>query len=665
MYRILGGVMLLASSGLAYAAPSAVVPDDHYRMNEVGEPRFSPDGGTIIYSVTTADRERDDKTSDLWTVPWKGGAPAPLTRTPEVSEYSPRYAPDGKSVVFLSDAGDKKDGEDEEDTTTQLWRMPAAGGVGKRITSIPGGIEDYDLSPDGKYAVVTAEVGKTVGNTAKNTPPIEIERFYFKQDGRGYLDDRTQQLFIVDLETGAARQLTSGARDHWKPAWSPDGKLIAYTAKDHSDDKTLNTEIYVLPPSGGEPRKLSPHPYADNDPDWGAGVSWSPDSKRVVWLEGIEDKWIYYGAPHLAVADVATGAVTRPAKLDLWYYYPRFAPDGTILTQIEGDRDTWLARVDTKTDKITYLTKGARFAYDYAVAADGRIAILETTNEKPSELYAIEKSGTRQLTDHNSWLKDRALGETRDVTFKSGDMDIHGFYVLPPNYDPKKRYPLVADIHGGPVYQHSHEFDLDARALAAAGYVVLKINPRGSSGRGFDFSRAIYADWGNVDAQDISAGITNAIDTGIADPNGIGVGGWSYGGILTGYMIAYDKRIKAGIAGAGVSNVLATWGVDMYQREYILELGPPWENFETWKKLAYPFLQPERITAPTLFQCADADDNVPCVGAEQMYLTLKTRGVPTKLIVYPGQNHGLNVPSYLSHRIQANIDWYDRWLKAN
>ncbi|MBB4630408.1 prolyl oligopeptidase family serine peptidase [Sphingosinicella soli] len=665
MYRILGSFALLASSGLALAAPSAVVPDDHYRLADVAEPQFSPDGAAIIYTVTAPDRDRDEKTSDLWTVPWKGGAPAPLTQTPEVSEYGARYMPDGKTVVFLSDAGEKKDGEDEEDDSVQLWRMSANGGAGTRITSLPGGISGYDLSPDGKFAVVVAEVGKTVGSKAKTPPPIETERFYFKQDGRGYLDDRTQQLFIVDLATGAARQLTQGARDHWRPAWSPDGKLIAYTAKDHAGDKTLNSEIYVLPPEGGEPRKISPTANADDDPDWSAGVSWSPDSRRIVWLEGIEDKWLYYGAPHLAVADVSTGAVTRPAKLDLWFYYPRFAPDGSILAQIEGDRDTWLARVDAESGKISYLTQGTRFAYDYAVAKDGRIAVLETTNEKPSELYALEKSGARQLTDHNPWLKDRALGETRDVSFKSGDAEIHGFYVLPPDYDAAKRYPLVADLHGGPVYQHSHEFDLDARALAAAGYVVLKINPRGSSGRGFDFSRAIYADWGNVDAQDISAGITNAVETGIADANRIGVGGWSYGGILSGYMIAYDKRIKAAVAGAGVSNIFATWGVDMYQREYILELGTPWENFETWKKLAYPFFEPERITAATLFQCADADDNVPCVGAEQMYLTLKTRGVPTKLIVYPGENHGLTVPSYLSHRIAANIAWYDRWLKAD
>jgi len=276
-------------------------------------------------------------------------------------------------------------------------------------------------------------------------------------------------------------------------------------------------------------------------------------------------------------------------------------------------------------------------------------------------LFALE--GRRPLTRHNEWVAQRALGEVRDVSFRSGDVEIHGYLTLPPDFDATKRYPLVTDIHGGPVYQHSHEFDLSMRLYAAAGYAVLAVNPRGSSGRGFDFSRAIYADWGNVDAQDISAGMTHAIESGIADPQRLGVVGWSYGGILTDYMIATDPRIKAAISGAGVANVLATFGVDMYVREYLFELGTPWENFDLWRKLAFPFLQPERIRAPTLFQCASADDNVPCVGAEQMYQALKIRGVPTKLIVYPDENHELSVPSYRVHRMRSNLEWFDRWLK--
>jgi dipeptidyl aminopeptidase/acylaminoacyl peptidase len=635
--------------------------EDFYQLADVSAPTFSPSGEYVAYIVSRNDKKADESSSDIWAVPWKGGKPVQLTRTPKHSESQPRYSPDGKSLFFLSDAG-KKDDEDDGEATTQLWRMSATGKGARKVTNIAGGISDYDLSPDGRRAVVVAEVGLNVGSKAETTPPIETERFVFKRDGDGYLDDRTQQLFIVDLATGAAKQLTFGQRDHWSPAWSPDGKLIAYTAKDRGEtERDFNYEIFVQDADAGEPRQLSNFIGADNDPDWGGRPAWSADSRQVAWLEGGEDKWFYYSPVQLAVGDVANGAVTRPARIDRWFYNPRFAPDGSILALIEQDRDTWLARIDPAGGHIDYLTSGKRFAYDFSVAPNGRVVLLETDVAAPSELFALDER--RQLTHHNDWVAQREQGEVRDVSFRSGDVEIRGYVTLPAGYDPAKRYPLLADLHGGPVYQHSHEFDLATRLYAAAGYAVLAVNPRGSSGRGFDFARAIYADWGNADAQDISAGITHAIDAGIADAQRIGVMGWSYGGILGDYMIASDPRIGAAVSGAGVANVLATFGVDMYVREYLFELGTPWENFDTWRKLAYPFLHPERITAPTLFQCAGDDDNVPCVGAEQMYQALKVRGVPTKLIVYPDQNHALDVPSYLVHRMRSNIGWFDRWLK--
>jgi dipeptidyl aminopeptidase/acylaminoacyl peptidase len=642
----------LAPAGALAATPFAT--GDYYLLASVSEPAFSPSGSTVVY-VVSRNHEKDDQSgSDLWSVPWSGGAPRQLTKTPDTSESQPRFARDGKSIYYLSDAGD-----DEE---TQLWRMSANGGGARQVTRIPGGISEFDLSPDGKQAVVVAEVGLRVGSQAENPPPIEIDRYLFKRDGEGYLDDRTQQLFIVDLAKGKARQLTQGQRDHWHPSWSPDGLSLAYTAKERGEtDRDSNYDVFVQRIDSGAPKKISTSDGPDDDPDWFARPEWSPDSRRVLWLEGGENKWIYYAIAQLAVADVATGEVTRPGRIDRWYYFPRFAPDGSIVALIEQDRDTWLARIDPASGHIDYLTSGKRFGAGFAVAPDGKIALLDGNVGSPYELYALE--GQRQLTRHNAWTRDRALGEVRDVSFMSGDTEIHGYLTLPADFDPAKRYPLLAYLHGGPVYQHSHEFDLPARLYAAAGYAVLAVNPRGSSGRGFDFSRAIYADWGNLDAQDISAGITHAIDGGIADAQRIGVFGWSYGGILTDYMIASDKRIRAAISGAGVANVLATFGVDMYVREYVYELGTPWENFDTWRKLAYPFLHPERITAPTLFECAGDDDNVPCVGAQQMYQALKTRGVPTRLIVYPGQNHELDVPSYLVHRMRTNIQWFDRWLK--
>jgi dipeptidyl aminopeptidase/acylaminoacyl peptidase len=654
--RVRSGIaagLLLAACSLGARAATPFELDDFYRLADVAEPAFSPDGATVAYTVSRSDKKDDQRTSDIWLVPWKGGKAVPLTRTQDASEWQPRFARDGRTVFFLSDAA--------RDESTQLWVATVGGGTARQVTSIPGGVRDFDLSPDGRRAAVIADVGLRVASESETPPPIEIDRFVFKWDGEGYLDDRTQQVFIVDLRSGKARQLTQGQRDHWQPAWSPDGRSLAYTAKERGDaDRDSNYDVFVQRIDGGEPTKVSPSPGPDNDPDWGARPSWSPDSRRVAWLEGGESKWIYYYPQHLAVADVATGAVIRPTNIDRWFYLPKFAPDGSILALIEQDRDTWLARIDPASGHVDYLTSGKRVGSDFAVAANGRLALLDSDVATPAELFAIGEQ--RQLTHHNDWIADRVQGEVRDVAFASGDTEIHGYVTLPAGSDPAQRHPLLADLHGGPVYQHGHEFDLDARLYAAAGYAVLAINPRGSSGRGFDFSRAIYADWGNLDVKDISAGITYAIDGGIADPKRVGVYGWSYGGILTDYMIASDARIRAAVSGAGVANVLANFGVDMYAREYLYELGAPWEHFDAWTKLAYPFLHPERITAPTLFQCAGDDDNVPCVGAQQMYLALKVRGVPTHLVVYPGENHGLAVPSYLVHRMRSNLEWFERWL---
>jgi dipeptidyl aminopeptidase/acylaminoacyl peptidase len=236
--------------------------------------------------------------------------------------------------------------------------------------------------------------------------------------------------------------------------------------------------------------------------------------------------------------------------------------------------------------------------------------------------------------------------------------------ILPDNYKEGERYPLIVRLHGGPVYQFSHEFMFDWRLYAAKGYAVLAVNPRGSSGRGFDFARAIYADWGNVDVKDISAGIDHAIELGVADPERIGVGGWSYGGILTNYMIASDKRIKAAVSGAGMSNFLGGYGVDQYAREYEFEIGLPWRDRKKYDRISYPFFHADRITAPTLFKCGGADWNVPCIGSEQMFQALRSLDVETELVIYPDENHTLVRPSFIRDRLERNLNWYDRYLKS-
>jgi dipeptidyl aminopeptidase/acylaminoacyl peptidase len=258
------------------------------------------------------------------------------------------------------------------------------------------------------------------------------------------------------------------------------------------------------------------------------------------------------------------------------------------------------------------------------------------------------------------------LGPAEGVTWKSKDgAEVHGIVIKPPDYTAGKRYPTIVYIHGGapvPFNQDTFEFKFLWHIFASRGYVVFAPNYRGSSGRPQSFVRAIYADWGNLEVQDVLAGVDHLVATGVADSDRLGIGGWSYGGMTTNYTIASDPRFKAAVSGAGESNILATWGVDQYVRQYDVELGVPWKNLDVYMKISYPFFHADRIKTPTLFICGEKDFNVPLINSEQMYQALRSLGVPTQLVIYPGQFHGLTRPSYLRDRLQRFLGWYDKWL---
>lgn len=641
------------------------------RIAVIAEPVFSVDGQTVIYSLTTSDTVVDARFSDLWSVGWQGGgAPRQLTRTARTSEWHPVPSADGKLIYFLSDAA--------KDKTVQLWAMPARGGRARQVTSLVDGISDFALAADGKRAVVVAEVDPTPPpkfsgkpkDVPRSRPPIVIDRFNFRQDERDWIEDSTAQLHLIDLKDGTAIQLTNGAFDVSAPSWSPDGNLIAYASwRDAAADRVGDSDVFVIAPQeGAAPRRVSPSNNTDADPiSSGERPAWSPDSRRLAWTTQAEPKWIYYSPPQLSVADLASGTVKEVARIDRFTYAPRWSRDGSrILAMVEQDRAMWLASIDPDTDKVSYLSNGPTATAGFALGPGGRIALLEGTDTSIDRLRKLGE-GDAILADHNPWLAQRQLGEVREVAYPSADgTPIHGLVTLPPPgaVPAGKKPPLMVRVHGGPVSQYDHSFSPDAQIYAAQGYVVLTVNPRGSSGRGFDFARALYADWGNKDVADVRAGISWALDNGMADPERIAVGGWSYGGILTNYLIASDPRIKAAVSGAGVSNVFGLWGVDQYNREYEQELGTPWANADTFTRLSYPFFKADRIKAPTLFLCSEADHNVPCAGSQQMYQALKTTGVPTRLVVYPDASHSLSAPSHLRDRIERSLAWYEHYLNG-
>ncbi len=258
------------------------------------------------------------------------------------------------------------------------------------------------------------------------------------------------------------------------------------------------------------------------------------------------------------------------------------------------------------------------------------------------------------------------LGATEEVEFKSKDgTDIHGLLTYPVGYVKGTKVPLLLRIHGGPNGQDQHGLSLERQFFAANGYAVLAVNYRGSSGRGQKFSRAIWADWGNYEVQDLQAGVDQIIKMGVADPDRLGIGGWSYGGILTDYMIASDTRFKAATSGAGTAFTVAFYGTDQYIIQYDYEIGPPWnpKSWETYVKLSYPFLHADRIQTPTLFLGGERDFNVPVQGSQQMYQALRSLGIDTQLIIYPNEFHGIQRPSYQRDRMERYLAWYEKYVK--
>jgi dipeptidyl aminopeptidase/acylaminoacyl peptidase len=339
---------------------------------------------------------------------------------------------------------------------------------------------------------------------------------------------------------------------------------------------------------------------------------------------------------------------------------------------VEDDRRAYLGKVPVGGGKVERVSDDSAVLSDCA-SAGGHTAVAAATDSSGTEVYAFENGNLRKLTAHNDALAaEWQLGAVEDISFKSKDgTEIHGLMVKPPSYEAGKKYPTLVWIHGGPGMQDDHAllFDpyplqLERQFFAANGYVVLAINYRGSSGRGAEFSRSIAADWGNKEVADLLAGVDAAVKMGIADPDRLGIGGWSYGGILTDYTIATDARFKAAISGAGSANQLAMYGSDQYALQYNNELGPPWRNPALWMKVSSPFLHADRIRTPTLFIGGEKDFNVPIIGSEQMYQALRTLGVPTQLVIYPEQYHLLTRPSYIQERLERYLAWFDRHLKS-
>jgi dipeptidyl aminopeptidase/acylaminoacyl peptidase len=630
----------------------------------VRDPQRSPDGKWVAYTVATPDSARDRSDTDLWMTTWDGSQTLRLTWTPE-PESSPRWSPDNRWLAFVSGRQEGKGG--------QVWLLDRRGGEAQRVTQIKGGVSDLVWAPDAKrFAVVVDEETDSLvrrDTTEKKTPPpIVIDRYAFKRDIAGYLGTKRTRVAVFDLDTRKLDTLAHGATNDDSPSWSPDGQRIAFQRATLAEPgHAAATALYVAPARGGEAVRVSGDLAVTGD-----RAAWSPDGQTLAFLRGDEPKYSAYVQPALVVvaADGRTAPRAVAPRLDRPVSSPTFEPGGaSLLVTITDDRRRYLARVHLADGSVTPVLDGRRVVGDYSApeaAADRGVALLLATPERPGEVYALDPGAEpRQLSHQNdSLFAALAVAPTEDVVSRSADgTEVHSLLLRPPGQPNGTRLPLLLYIHGGPNGQDQYEFNLTRQFLAARGYAVLAVNYRGSNGRGAAYQKAIYADWGNKEVVDILGAVDRVVAMGVADSARMGIGGWSYGGILTDYTVATTRRFKAAISGAGSALQLSMYGADQYVTQYEHELGAPWQRQDLWVKLSYPFFHADRISTPTLFMVGERDFNVPAIGSEQMYQALRTLGVPTQLVIYPNQFHGLTVPSYLVDRMRRWVAWYDRWLQ--
>jgi dipeptidyl aminopeptidase/acylaminoacyl peptidase len=649
----------------------AITIDDFFALKDISDLQVSPDEKWLAYTITSADLEKDKSETRVWMSPTKGGEALPMTAK-GYSASEPRFSPDEKYLTFIaqrSESGDdKKDSEDKP----QVWALNRLGGEAQQLTSVKQGVSGYEWSPDGKRLLLLIKDPQPFELTEdkeddKKPRPFVIDRLQFKLDYEGYLDRYRTHLYVYTPHTKSEpRQITSGDFDDSQPTWSPDGKSIAFVSnRTKEPDSNANSDIWLVAADntdkGATLLQLTTNPREDDSPVW------SPDGKTIVYSTiTAAQKVMWYATNNVAIVSASGGEPTLlTPKLDRNVLQPRFSADGrSVFFMLEDSGEQNLASVSIKGGSIKHHVQGEMEVEAYAMQGK-TTAVLMSKRDQPTEVFTLDAEKLAQVTFANKALLEQlTLASTENIHFKSKDgTEIEAFLTKPIGFNPSMQYPMILHPHGGPVSQYSFAFNYQAQLFAANGYVVLQPNPRGSSGYGQAFSEAIFADWGNLDFHDVMAGVDYVVAQGIADPNKLGVGGWSYGGILTNYVITKSTRFKAAISGASEALMRSNYGHDQYQQGWETELGLPWENAVAWEKIS-PFNDVAKITTPTLWMGGGSDWNVPIMNSEQMYQAMKRLGQQTQLVVYPDEYHGIKRPTFQKDRFERHLAWYDKYIKG-
>ncbi|MFT4860811.1 MAG: dipeptidyl aminopeptidase/acylaminoacyl peptidase [Pseudohongiellaceae bacterium] len=651
----------LPALGYTQTESNPLTIDDLMSLNSLSRPQVSPDGEWVAYVVSSLDMEKDERNSQVFMVATTGGEPIAMTSI-DTSASDPKWSPDGNYLTFKASKG--------EDAKTQIWSLNRKGGEAIALTDVKQSIGDYDWSPDSSKLLLILTDPKPADLTEDTkdddiAAPYVIDRMQFKRDYSGYLDRRRTHIYVFTPNDETTTQLTFGDYDDSDPVWSPDSLSIAFVS-DRSEDPDLNygTDIFAVNVDDKEPvlTQVTAHPGRDFSP------TFSPDSKSIAYVTSTGPDVggsALTPTKYLAVTEISADQrrVLTP-NLDRNVSSPEYSSNGRdIYFRLEDSGMDHFAKVRASGGDVVREVNGDVSVQDFAMGG-GKTVISMANSTLPNELYAYADGELTRLT----YVSDAALANVASAAveklrFNSADgTPVEAFLVKPLGYEEGLRYPTILWLHGGPASQFDFGYNSTAQLFAANGYAVILPNPRGSTGYGSEFAHGTVAAWGEKDFDDVMAAIDHGIDIGVVDPQRTGVGGWSYGGILTNHVITRTQRFKAAISGASLGLVASNYGHDQYQLMYELEFGLPWENPQLWAELS-PFNRVENITTPTLWMGGEVDWNVPINNSEQMYIAMKRLGLETQLVVYPDEHHGIRRPTFQKDRFERWLGWYDQYLQ--
>jgi dipeptidyl aminopeptidase/acylaminoacyl peptidase len=653
------------------AGPKPMTIEDVLAMREVGPPQWSPDGKWLAFNVSDWNRKDNRRDSHVYLVPAAGGEPLRLTNG-ERGETQAQWSPDGRYIAFLANRSTPQAGGGGGPAPpgaggggNQIWIIPVRGGEAEKLTEEEVGVAQFRWSPD----------SRRIAYVVRDTPQDKAERDKRRRDRFDAIvvdsEFTYSHLWTIALGTKEKKRVTEGSFTVADPQWSPDGAWIAYVVNkagaqessftDIAEDR--NSDIFVAPAAGGQPRQLTNRPGPDSAPRW------SPDGKWLAF-NSWEDPSVWAQETDLFVVSAGGG---EPRNLTGAYNdsvagAAKWSPDGRSI-YVGGAAGVYgqLLRVPSAGGAPVAIFESPGSYAGVDLSPDGRsLAFLFDDAKRPEDIWVSTSAGKqlKKLTDFNPQVKNFALGDIEVLKWRGADgLEVEGMLVKPVGYERGRRYPTILQIHGGPYARFTYGFERRAQIYAGRGYAVLMPNPRGSTGYGTKFAQSNVGDWGGKDFQDLMAGVDEVVKMGIADPERLAVMGGSYGGFMTFWAVTQTDRFKAAIGHAGISDWYSFHGQSDIPglMEYGFG-GTPWaarETYERWSPVRFA----DRAKTPLMITHGEQDRRVPIAQAEQFYRALRKRGVPVQFVRYPREGHGITEPNHQIDLVGRQLAWFDKYLK--